>query len=430
MDERPQEQLGSSDDGMFGDASRARMEELIAFAQAYHGWTQREIAAFLRRDVHNMIPASGIPKADVIVRLARALDWAPGAVLEQICGESPHVRQGEPLSLEADFAELNRQAFRAFTDGRFEDMIALGLRMERVASSPEQRAEGCLRQYVGWEGMGRYEAALESLQRALTEPELSQVLRWRLRGNLAQVYFVLGRFLESEGAAGAVLDRLSCDAAGKDRETGGSVAMALYARGQALRCRALNEADDRTYLAKCACRDLRSGELAWEAHATLVRTDTFRAFSEMCRAALVCAEVLSGEVPLPVAVDRCLGRLDERVWDESRRAGLWAEANGWWSICGAEIVLATMAPGSEADHLLAVFTNKGYEIVERTGNWALRERLLMIDYLRHTPQAGRHVDAESWILDRDDLRTLAGAMARFPAFRPYGWQLWRNAGRV
>lgn len=53
-----------------------------------------------------------------------------------------------------------------------------------------------------------------------------------------------------------------------------------------------------------------------------------------------------------------------------------------------------------------------------------------IDYLRWSIQQGSHSAPRETTLDDEDLRTLAGAMARFPRFRPFGWELVRHAHRV
>ena len=62
---------------MGADASRrGRLEELLHLAQAYRGWNRRQLARALQRDASNLVPASGLPKIDLVVSLANVLDWS------------------------------------------------------------------------------------------------------------------------------------------------------------------------------------------------------------------------------------------------------------------------------------------------------------------------------------------------------------------
>jgi hypothetical protein len=61
---------------------------------------------------------------------------------------------------------------------------------------------------------------------------------------------------------------------------------------------------------------------------------------------------------------------------------------------------------------------------------SLRARMLAIDYLRYSHGAGLHAQPSTVTLDRDDMVALAGVMARFPRFRPLGWELVRHAPKI
>jgi hypothetical protein len=411
-----------------GAFSTARLEELLAFAQVYRGWTQKELAAFLGRDVHNVIPRSGIPKADLLVQLGKALDWAPGAVLEHVCGHTVIDRRTVAEDVE-DYSQLNRDAFRAFEDGRFEDLIALGLRMEKLADTPDRRAEACVRQYGGWDGLGRYEQAVEALNRGLREPDVGRPLRLRLQGNLAHSSFVLGRYFESEGAAAAVLDVLG-DIGTIEPEYAGTRAMARYARAQSLRCRAILEKDDRSRLAVRACDDFQRAAAEWECHGSAHAVASYGAIAEMCRAGLAGAMAFAARQAPELVIDRCLAAFDSEARVSGPTRGLWNEALGWWCICGAEVAVHLLQDRERIEHLLAIFTNKGHELADRSANWALRERMLTIEYLRRGLHGGASEASGVFVLDAEDIRVLAGTMARFPTFRPYGWSLIRSAAHI
>ena len=59
---------------------RKRLEQLLELAQAYRGWSRRELGKALRRDPTRLVPESGIPKLDLVVDLAKLLDWPIGLV--------------------------------------------------------------------------------------------------------------------------------------------------------------------------------------------------------------------------------------------------------------------------------------------------------------------------------------------------------------
>jgi len=437
MREPPASRGSNVDHETLGRASKARLEELLAFAQIYRGWTAKDLAAFIGRDVHNVVPPSGVPKADLVLQVAKALDWAPGAVFEYICGISA---TAPPTGTSAhamadsgsadDYRELNRAAYRAFGEGLFENMIALGLRMEHVASSPEDRAEACLRQYGGWEGLGRYEQAVEVLHRGLRERDLSINLRLRLRGNLAMAYFSLGRWMEAQGVASAVLERLARPE-GLDPSISGSRAAALYAMGMAKRSRALHEFDERRTLAASALRDLYEASVACQRHSD--QSDgcpSYSAAAHTCLGAIVTTQALAEEVAPEAAIDRVMEEIERVPSAPSHAPRAMVESFGWWCVFGSELALEVDPSNPSRDHLLARLTLQGLELAESANNWALRERLLTIDYLRWSSQEGEHADQAAAILDREDVRMIAGAMARFPGFRPFGRELVRRATRI
>ena len=51
-----------------GTPRRERLEELLKLAQLYRGWPVRRLAEELGRDPHNLVPDSGVPKIDLVMR--------------------------------------------------------------------------------------------------------------------------------------------------------------------------------------------------------------------------------------------------------------------------------------------------------------------------------------------------------------------------
>ena len=60
-------------------------------------------------------------------------------------------------------------------------------------------------------------------------------------------------------------------------------------------------------------------------------------------------------------------------------------------------------------------------------NWSLRERAFSLEQVRRERlERSTGFDAE-WVLDEEDVRTIAGTMGRFPAFRETGWRILADA---
>ena len=73
---------------------RKRLERLLELAQAYKGWSRKELARTLGRDPTKLVPGTGIPKLDLVVELAGVLDWPVGDVAGFLWSRRPHGRLG------------------------------------------------------------------------------------------------------------------------------------------------------------------------------------------------------------------------------------------------------------------------------------------------------------------------------------------------
>ena len=68
--------------------ARERLEELQALARTYRNWTVKELAHALGRQPGRLVPDSGMPKIDLVVGLAKALDWPVEAVVDHLIAET------------------------------------------------------------------------------------------------------------------------------------------------------------------------------------------------------------------------------------------------------------------------------------------------------------------------------------------------------
>src|SRR5690606_24923330 len=108
---------------------------------------------------------------------------------------------------------------------------------------------------------------------------------------------------------------------------------------------------------------------------------------------------------------------------DERLGAIMLESYGWWCIFGCNMVLRHVSDGEEAQRHMAILTNKADEIAQRLGNWALRERVFTMEYLRRRHGADASIDLGEWVIDREDIQTIAGAMGRFARFREIAWRI-------
>jgi hypothetical protein len=93
--------------------ARERLEELQALARTYRNWSVKELAHALGRQPGRLVPESGMPKIDLVVGLAKALDWPVDAVVEHLMkpasdGRSAGIRQDKTEDYARQSADFRR----------------------------------------------------------------------------------------------------------------------------------------------------------------------------------------------------------------------------------------------------------------------------------------------------------------------------------
>ena len=93
--------------------ARERLEELQALARTYRNWSVKELAQALGRQPGRLVPESGMPKIDLVVGLAKALDQnsmrltsKSGGFLGTLHYTSPEQAMGRDLSAASDLYSL------------------------------------------------------------------------------------------------------------------------------------------------------------------------------------------------------------------------------------------------------------------------------------------------------------------------------------
>jgi len=419
--------------------SKQRLEELIALARTYRGWSSRDLARELGRDVHHLVPDSGVPKLDIVIALAEALDWTVQDVVDDLCGNVPAApkepskpRSSTPPESNSEsspdtesFPALNRAAWDALQGGEYERAVLIARRAYFAATTPNERATASLREFGAWGGLGRYQLAMECVQRGLADGPTDDGIIGPLRTNLAYCHYLLGHLAEAVGVATALLVELdSPDWRPPAHDP--SRAFALFYRGAALRAMIVAGSSMRESLKRQAIDDLDRARAMLTRSAEELSAPAYLGAALTAEGALLTLRALTDESPVSDVLSTTMSQLDE-VIDPSQYPDRHAlEAIGWWCVFGCEMAVARIPDDDERQRVLGILTNKVDEISRKVGNWALRERVWRLEVLRRL-EHGTTAPVEPWVIDSDDARELTGAMARFPQFRSIGWQVFRGA---
>jgi tetratricopeptide (TPR) repeat protein len=379
------------------------------------------MARELQRDPHNLVPESGVPRLDLVLGIADALEWPVEMVIEDLCSDSVPERP-ESDSRERAPAELLESARTLANSGSFQAAIELAGRVVNGEFADVDRAYALHVQAMAWEGLGRFSQSLAAAQRGVRHAAQYELLELFLRFSMANAHYALGNFVEAEGVATAIITELTgLERSDRRRHI---LANALYVRGSVLRARASTAVTKRDVLAGRAIEDLSSAIDIFEDHEAWKGTPVHEATAHICRGALLELETLLGRVAADDAVALCLAEL-ERPTPAPPVAMRWSESIGWWCIFACNLAMRHIRDEAALERALAIFTNKADEVAAATGNWALREQVWTIEHTRR--RLRESASDEPWVLDAEDIRVLTGAMGRFPIFRETGWQVLRSA---
>lgn len=401
---------------------RERLHKLLDLARVYRRWTRVQLARALGRDPCRIYPNTDNPRLDFLVGLADALEWSLDAVVE-------HLWSGDAATPQPDagveFATPSHLAMHAERDAQFRHELACAAHMLGAASSPQERALALQREYMAWEGMGRYSKALSAVQRALQEAPLPSDLRLALRAMLANALYCSTELTAAQGVSHTLVDWFARHSPKNLREAAAR-AMSHYIRGSAAREFIGLEPEFRTEYAAAAMEDLTRGERLFSELAAQHQREDFEAVANTCRGGTLEAQVELGRLSVEGMLDRVLRALPDD-FDEPRTASAHRlESCGWWCVFGSNVALRH-ARGRVMQQTVAVLGAKLEEIAEALNHWSFRRHAVLLDY-RVTERLGGCADAELPLtIDEHDLRTLVGAMGRFPGFRPFGWKILRTA---
>lgn len=214
--------------------ARERLEELQALARTYRNWSVKELAIALGRQPGRLVPESGMPKIDLVVALAKALDWPIEAVVDHLVKPATASRPASATEEPAlDYATLYNASLDKRLARDYFEAIRLAVRAGTVADTPTRRAAACALEASAHEASGSYLEALRCLRAASQYDGVELAWRLLIDSKIANVLFMQGSRTQAIGIASSVLEYA-------ERSDGGHVsklaqALSLWVRGQSLR---------------------------------------------------------------------------------------------------------------------------------------------------------------------------------------------------
>ena len=397
---------------------RDRLRRLVDLLRVYRRWSRQQVAEALGREASKVVPDSGNPKLDLVMALSEAMDWDPGHIA-QCVWHGRDAAAEEPMPARG-FDELEAEAIMTERAGQWLRLGRLARTMRSQACDGAQRAAAAHLQAVASAGDGRFTLTLRHAQSGLREADVPERTQLLLMRDLAGAHDALGHLVESGAVGAQIISRVGAGMPGSDaRELG---AYAFWVRGNASRRRIDTDTACAARHAEDASADLHAAMSAYESISRETSSLAAAAMAHRCAGALVECGTVLGTITGAEAM-RCIEETIGAVVDvHEYPAGEWLESHGWWAIFGCTVAMRGLS-AAPLQRAMAVFTNKAAEIAERVDSWTLRERAFSFEHLRRERAHDEAGIEPEWLLDRDEIRMIAGAVGRFPAFREIGMEI-------
>ncbi len=397
---------------------KRRLHGLLDLARASRGWSRAQLAWSLGRDPTKVYPESGNPKADFIVRLAEALEWPVGEVIETIWSG------GASVAAEtngADYRGLYTEAREAHTAGRYQAVVDAAQRMYQVAENEERRAFACAMEYSGWDGLGRYLQGVEALRRGLRHGPIRPTTRNILRADLANAWYSLWDLTPALGTAEMLVDYYEANPP-QDRVDRKRPAFCLYVRGHARRRLMAVEPELADQHARAAIDDLGRSARLYRELSDELEDPSLAGIANTCDGGVMEVEAALGTRPGQEVVALMLDAIEDVDAERELIVGDWLESYGWWCVFGSNVALRSLA-GRDLQQAVRRFTDRALAIADRLDNWSMRERAYTLQYSMHRTLADSSgLDMEFTIAEQDR-GLITATMGRFPSFREVGWDI-------
>ncbi|MBC8309694.1 MAG: hypothetical protein ISR75_04940 [Phycisphaerales bacterium] len=402
---------------------KERLERLFDLAQAYRGWTRKELAEELGRDPTKLAPDSGNPKFDLILQISEVIDWTLDEVADWLWfGEEEKTKKSS-----SSFENLDRKAQDAHRKGEYKKLVSIAHSALDVAANSNERARAYNRAAGGWDGLGRFSRVLKAAQAGLREHPIQTDLRLLLQTTAANAHYTLWQLDEALGMAQTVIEHYK----GTDPETNRAKvaqAHAWYVLGHTQRRMLDIEPEHSSRYAHAAQCSLNEAMHLYENLAQHIHP-SFGGIANTCRAGILETEVFLGKVDAREALARVLDVIGAVVNPSVVEKGDWLESYGWWSIIGCNLTLRHISDERDTQRYMALFTNKADEIADCLNHWAMRERVFSMQFEGRQRLIGWTGQDIPIVIDSDDIRIITGTMGRFPQFRKTGWSI-LNCGNI
>ncbi len=395
---------------------KRRLHGLLDLARASRGWSRAQLARSLGRDPTKVYPESGNPKADFLVRLAEALEWPVGEVIETIWNGS-----SAPASTVggADYKELYHAAREAHTGGRYQEVVDLAHRMYEAAESEERRAFACAMEYSGWDGLGRYLQGVEAARRGLRHGPIRPTTRNILRADLANAWYSLWDLSPALGTAEMLVDYYEANPP-EQRVDFKRPAFCLYVRGHTRRRLMATEPELADAHARAAIADLRRSASLYRELSDELEDPSLAGIANTCDGGVMEIEAALGLRSGDEVVSLMLDAIEDVDAERELIVGDWLESYGWWCVFGSNVALRSLG-GADLQRAVRRFTDRALAIADRLDNWSMRERAYTLQFAMHRTLAEASGLEMELTIAEQDRGLITATMGRFPSFREVGW---------
>lgn len=393
--------------------ARERLEELQALARTYRNWSVKELAVALGRQPGRLVPESGMPKIDLVVALAKALDWPIEAVVDHLVKPEQSQRLQAPAGEQAsDFASLYTASLEKRLQRDYFEAIRLAVRAGSMADTPTRRAAANVIESDAHEACGSYIEALRCLRAGAQMDGVDLPWRLLIDSKIANILFMQGNRTQAIGIASSVLDytaRIDADHVARL-----SRGLALWARGHALRAsipvanfevwRPLADSAEEDFSGCAAIADeLRSSEHGY--------ADRNLTFATSIEAGLLELRAIKN----PESAGAVLGRLLEIVREGGDVAPGVSERKAWAAIALANTAKRTVSDDMQLWGMLELASAALRAHAAATSNWYFAHQHLEIDSERRRRLGS--LAHGSRVLDATEAKLVAGVLGHVPAAR-------------
>lgn len=393
--------------------ARERLEELQALARTYRNWSVKELAHALGRQPGRLVPDSGMPKIDLVVGLAKALDWPVEAVVDHLMKPAGDARrQVIAQDSAADYARLYNESYRRRLERDLTEAVRLAVRAGAVADTPNRCAAAMVVEAQAHEAAGSYIEAVRCLREAARVPGIS--LDWRMvcDANLANMLFMQGQGTHALGLASSVLDYASSVA--DTPVLRWAKVQASWARGHALR--------SSIPLANCeAWKPIAESALG---DFTNVSSLIDSLMAETSEGTIYYGTMSASVAPMLLELEavrdsdrseHCLRQLLEIVREGASTAPSIGERKAWAAVALTNTAKRFVADDMQRRGLLEVASATLRAHAVATSNWYFAHQHLELDAERRRLLAGNGVASRA--LDAVEAKLIAGVLGHVPIAR-------------